>query len=288
MAKQHRGQNACNCGAPPVAPTMGDPGTPRGRDAFEGKGSQRRPRKRLDRRLQQVAKAVGGCYCGLQMPNKCTTGRPNCPPNCRRLPSNHQHLFSGFGTAFPPSPSLRPPKIHAPLTTSQVRVKEMEDAEAEAPSSSASLALGSDVERWQRHVEEELLTQRCPRCRAAYADYEGCTALLCGRCGCHFCAWCQQDCGNDAHPHVMRCEHNPTPRELFTSPEVFERARTAAQRERVRAFLEGLAPPSARAALEARIRPILVELGLAQPPPAASGGAASVDEPMAPAGADDA
>ena len=35
------------------------------RDAAE---PQRRPRKRLDRRLEEVAKAVGGGYCRLQMP----------------------------------------------------------------------------------------------------------------------------------------------------------------------------------------------------------------------------
>eukprot|EP00670_Eutreptiella_braarudii_P021862 CAMPEP_0174349268 /NCGR_PEP_ID=MMETSP0811_2-20130205/5969_1 /TAXON_ID=73025 ORGANISM="Eutreptiella gymnastica-like, Strain CCMP1594" /NCGR_SAMPLE_ID=MMETSP0811_2 /ASSEMBLY_ACC=CAM_ASM_000667 /LENGTH=48 /DNA_ID= /DNA_START= /DNA_END= /DNA_ORIENTATION= len=33
-----------------------------GRDALEGKGPQRRPQKRLDRRLEEVAKAVGGGY----------------------------------------------------------------------------------------------------------------------------------------------------------------------------------------------------------------------------------
>ena len=38
------------------------------RDALEGKGPQRRPQKRLDRRLGEVAQAVGGGYCRLQMP----------------------------------------------------------------------------------------------------------------------------------------------------------------------------------------------------------------------------
>ena len=38
------------------------------RDALEGKGPQRRPQKRLDRRLEEVAEAVGGGYCRLQMP----------------------------------------------------------------------------------------------------------------------------------------------------------------------------------------------------------------------------
>ena len=38
------------------------------RRARTGKGPQRRPQKRVDRRLQEVAIAVGGGYCRLQMP----------------------------------------------------------------------------------------------------------------------------------------------------------------------------------------------------------------------------
>ena len=34
------------------------------------KGPQRWPQQRLDRRLEEVAKAVGGRYCRLQMPLK--------------------------------------------------------------------------------------------------------------------------------------------------------------------------------------------------------------------------
>ena len=37
------------------------------RDASEGKGPQGRPRQRLDRRLEEVAQAVWGGYCRLQM-----------------------------------------------------------------------------------------------------------------------------------------------------------------------------------------------------------------------------
>ena len=37
-------------------------------DALEGKGPQRRPQRRLDGRLEEVDKAVGGGYCRLQIP----------------------------------------------------------------------------------------------------------------------------------------------------------------------------------------------------------------------------
>ena len=39
-----------------------------GRAAIEGKGTQRQPQRRLDRRLEEVAEAVGRGYCRLQMP----------------------------------------------------------------------------------------------------------------------------------------------------------------------------------------------------------------------------
>ena len=43
-------------------------------DAFEWKGPRRRPQRRLGRRLEGVAKAVGGGYCRLQMPLKLALG----------------------------------------------------------------------------------------------------------------------------------------------------------------------------------------------------------------------
>ena len=45
-------------------------GAPPPRDALEWKGAQRWPQKRLGRRLEEVAKEVGGGYCRLQMPLK--------------------------------------------------------------------------------------------------------------------------------------------------------------------------------------------------------------------------
>ena len=46
-----------------------------GRDALERKGHQRAPQRRLGRRLEEVAKAVGGGHCRLQMPLKLALGR---------------------------------------------------------------------------------------------------------------------------------------------------------------------------------------------------------------------
>ena len=43
-------------------------------DAFEGKGPRRRPQRRLGRRLEEVAEAVGGGHCRLRMPLKPALG----------------------------------------------------------------------------------------------------------------------------------------------------------------------------------------------------------------------
>ena len=42
--------------------------SPTTRGPLEGKGPQRQPQRRLDRQLEEVAKAVGGGYCRFQMP----------------------------------------------------------------------------------------------------------------------------------------------------------------------------------------------------------------------------
>ena len=69
-----------------------------GRAALEGKGPQRRPQKRLDRRLEEVAKAVGGGYCRLQMPLKLALV-------VRQTVAGHRlgALVGGGGVTPPPS-----------------------------------------------------------------------------------------------------------------------------------------------------------------------------------------
>ena len=53
-------------------PLLNPPPPPR--TALEEKGPQRRPQKRLDRRLEEVVKAVRGGYCRLQIPLKPALG----------------------------------------------------------------------------------------------------------------------------------------------------------------------------------------------------------------------
>ena len=63
------------------------------------------------------------------------------------------------------------------------------------------------VEQTVRHIQDKILTLKCPRCEAAFVDFNGCFALTCHRCQCGFCAYCLANCGGDAHAHVAQCPH---------------------------------------------------------------------------------
>ena len=91
------------------------------RDASEGEGPQRRPQQRLGRRLEEVAKAVGGGYCRLQMPlqlalaNRGTVaGRrlPPPPPPPTRRPIPWAVLRIGVGSRAPSTAPPPPPRAH--------------------------------------------------------------------------------------------------------------------------------------------------------------------------------
>lgn len=75
------------------------------------------------------------------------------------------------------------------------------------------------------HIEENILTKRCPRCNAAFLSFDACFAVSCAHCPCNFCAWCLKDCGDDAHAHVLRCEFNLEPgKGLFSTEQLWDRA----------------------------------------------------------------
>ena len=116
---------------------------------------------------------------------------PTCRPPAAQLP-----------------PTCRPPAAQARLQT--LLAEEMARRERMGERERRLLAA-------KQTIVEEHLTWKCPRpdCRQAFFDFQGCTALECSRCPCHFCGWCLQDCGGDAHDHVRQCPAKPPDCDVF-------------------------------------------------------------------------
>jgi len=128
----------------------------------------------------------------------------------------------------------------------QVLVRELEQQyEVRLAAERAQLvAMAADelqVEHTRRHVVDRLLTLQCPRCGAAFLDFNGCFALTCHRCACGFCAYCLADCGGDAHAHVAACPHRGGGESVFGQPGAFEAAQRRRRQRMVQEYLATLA-----------------------------------------------
>ena len=115
----------------------------------------------------------------------------------------------------------------------------------------------------RQHITDELLTLRCPRCRRAFLDFEGCFALTCSHCQpkCGFCAWCLADCGADAHRHVATCAHNSLPgKGIFGSFEDFQQAQLKRRKRLVVEFLRTIEDRAVRDQVVGQCRADLEDL----------------------------
>lgn len=80
-----------------------------------------------------------------------------------------------------------------------------------------------EIELLRLGIINDILTLKCPRCKVAFTEFDGCFALKCGNtlCKAAFCAWCLSDCGENAHPHLRTCPENRTG-DYFGSQEDFK------------------------------------------------------------------
>jgi hypothetical protein len=94
------------------------------------------------------------------------------------------------------------------------------------------------IEDIRRDIIENVMTMKCPRCKCAFIEYEGCNALTCGNSHCQagFCALCFQDCGNDAHDHIRHAH----PGQMHTNNQAWVEGNKSRQREQIKVKLQGL------------------------------------------------
>lgn len=112
-------------------------------------------------------------------------------------------------------------------------------------------------------IINEILNPQCPRCQFAYIDFEGCFALTCGNDSCKaaFCAWCEADCGSDAHPHVLQCPHSITKQYHGTLIELHA-VRNGIRKEKIANLLATI-KPDVRTKLLDDMQKEFADLGLA-------------------------
>jgi hypothetical protein len=91
---------------------------------------------------------------------------------------------------------------------------------------------------------------KCPRCAKAFFDFDGCFAVSCGICPCRFCGWCLEDCGSDAHKHVVNYPVKPQSADIYyaTFPQFVE-AQRRRQHRLLTSYLGTLDLPTRIAAL---------------------------------------
>jgi hypothetical protein len=115
-----------------------------------------------------------------------------------------------------------------------------------------------------RHVVENILTLKCPRCKSAFHDFDGCCALTCANysCRCGFCAWCLRDCGKDAHDHVKYCPMKPAGADAyFGTMEQFWSLHRRRQEKEARSYLSTL-EAATRNAVQERLQTETEDLGI--------------------------
>jgi hypothetical protein len=113
----------------------------------------------------------------------------------------------------------------------------------------------------KREICEEILNVRCPRCKIVFVDFDGCFALTCGNntCRAGFCAWCQQDCGSDAHGHVPHCPEGN--RNVYGDIAALKPTWNRIRVRKIRALLLNKAPAIRKEVLE-RIEKEVEDLGI--------------------------
>ena len=180
-------------------------------------------------------------------------------PECDQVYSDHSIVKHVNTNAF-----------HA-FQEAKIKIKEGQIYE-EAKMEVQRLLEENVLQRNKRHVIEKILNLACPRCSrplGRYLDFEGCCALKCAawvdgdpNSCCQFCAYCFQDCGRDAHPHVkaMECPGN---RGLWCNPVELHEVHKVRRTRMLKAFLaENIDTDVKRQELVVELARELIDVGL--------------------------
>jgi hypothetical protein len=101
-------------------------------------------------------------------------------------------------------------------------------------------------------IINDILTLRCPRCRQAFVEFDGCMAVTCSRVACkaNFCGICLADCGSSgaAHQHIRTCRYGIG--EYHGRRDSIRGMQNAARKDKIMVLLRPLAPALAVGVVE--------------------------------------
>jgi hypothetical protein len=118
-----------------------------------------------------------------------------------------------------------------------------------------------EIHLLKTEITGNILIPKCPRCKQAFIDFEGCFALTCcnKRCNAAFCAWCEADCGSDAHTHVAHCRFGNG--EVFGNLERLNQVRNTLRKAKIENLLR-VVSASVKAKVLEDLRKDFADIGL--------------------------
>jgi len=122
-------------------------------------------------------------------------------------------------------------------------------------------SLEAQAHHAELHVIENIFNTCCPRCGQVFCDFDGCFALECSRCHAGICGWCLEDCGSNAHDHVISCKFNAYRHfQMFFAPfDMFEQARNRSRVEKLKVYMNSL-ESELRSLVGKKLRPHLEQM----------------------------
>lgn len=125
--------------------------------------------------------------------------------------------------------------------------------------------LSSEVTRFVREIQENILNLRCPKCNTPFYDFSGCAAVFCETCKGYFCGLCFEYFKSDgnAHSHVRICPKNEG-KEFFVAESTLNEVHRTMRKQKIEEFVSRIGNPKIRNNVCMAIKKDLDDLGINQ------------------------
>lgn len=123
----------------------------------------------------------------------------------------------------------------------------------------------SEVTKFVREIQENILNLLCPKCNTPFYDFSGCAAVSCERCKGYFCGLCLEYCesSDNAHSHVKNCPKNKG-KDYFVAESTLNEVHRSMRKQKIQEFVSRISNPKIRNNVCMAIKKDLTDLGINQ------------------------